>query len=714
LADLLQSRAERSGDRCVFNFIRSAEGETTSLTYAELHERAMAIAGQLQSVTAVGERALLLFPPGLDFVSAFFGCLYAGVVAVPVSPLRRNRPSSSLEEILKVSRSSVVLSTADHYGQAKRLYSRIPEVLDRPWIAAEEIADEWKQKWVDPHVDGRQLAFLQFTSGSTSSPKGVMLTHENLLHNSALIQRAFGNTAESSAVIWLPLYHDMGLIGGVLQPIFCGGSSTLIAPSAFLHRPLLWLEAISRVRASVSGGPDFAYDLCARNISNGARNGLDLSCWKVAFTGAERIRANTLDRFATAFAECGFRREAFFPCYGLAEATLIVSGGPRPAAPTVADLDAEALAHNRVQDKNGNGKPASRVVGCGESLPGQQIVIVDPDTHTRCSAGQIGEIWLRGPSVARGYFDRPKATKAAFEAHLADTREGPFLRTGDLGFLREGQLFVTGRLKDLIIIRGRNYYPEDVEHTVHKAHDAFRAGHCVAFSVDVEDRESLVIVQEIEPRRRDLDTDSALRAIRQAVAEQFELEVHAIILAKAGTIPKTTSGKKRRSACRERYLGGQQDVIAHWTASFAAAEEGQIDDGIYEPVARNVTAREIEDWLIDRIAARLRIPRSKIHTTTPFLEFGMGSLDAVQIAGDMERWLGRTLSPTAVYNHPTIEALARWIASPPVPPQTRTTSVARSAATQGDPDDLLREVKGLSQAEIEALILREMAKQEGT
>ncbi len=324
-----------------------------------------------------------------------------------------------------------------------------------------------------------------------------------------------------------------------------------------MQRPALWLETISQTRAAVSGGPDFAYDLCVRKISPDERKKLDLSHWKVAFTGAERIRVETIERFAEAFASCGFRRESFFPCYGLAEATLMVSGGPRQTAPTIVHVRADALGGGRAREVSHADPSARTLVGCGQCLPGQKILIVDSRTRRPCDDREVGEIWVQGPSVGGGYFQRPEVTAATFDGRLATSGEGPFLRTGDLGFLHAGQLFVTGRIKDVIIIRGRNYYPEDIEHSVERADAAFRIGYCAAFSVDVGNRERLVVVQEIEPRRRNLEAEAALQAVRRAIAAEHELEVYAIVLAKAGEIPKTSSGKTRRSACRERYLSGQ-------------------------------------------------------------------------------------------------------------------------------------------------------------
>ncbi len=709
VVDLLRTRASARGSHEAFRFVSGHGGDEPSLSYRALHERAMAIGGELQTLAGPGERALLLFPPGLDFVTAFFGCLYAGIVAVPAAPPGRNRVTSSVQAIFEAARPSLVLSTTAHRRLAEQSYGNMPRLFERPWIATDRVSNDRQKAWHDPQLDGRQTAFLQYTSGSTSSPKGVMLSHENLLQNAALIQQAFDNRAEGTGVFWLPLYHDMGLIGGVVQPVYCGGSCVLLAPAAFLQRPALWLETITRTGACVSGGPDFAYDLCARKITPEERKGLDLSTWKVAFTGAERVRAETIERFCEAFAPCGFRREAFFPCYGLAEATLMVSGGPRLTRPTILRVRSEALASNRVEEA-AEDESARTLVGCGQCLSGQKILIVDPQTHLQCKDGEVGEIWVQGGSVACGYYGRPEATSATFGGHLADTAEGPFLRTGDLGFLRDGQLFVTGRLKDVIIIRGRNYYPEDIERSVERADSAFRAGYCAAFSVDVHDRDRLVVVQEIEPRRQNLDAEAALRTVRGAIAADHEIEVYAIALVKAGEIPKTSSGKTRRSASRERYLSGQFAVIAEWKAHQEADDAAWDGQAAVRP--QTVTARQAERWLIDRIAARLRLPPAQVHVTTPFLEFGMGSVDAVEIAADLERWLGRRMSPTAVYNYPNIAALAQWLANPPVEmaPSFKV-HPAHPALAETDPEQLLHDVRHMSEADMQAFVLEEMAKQ---
>jgi acyl-CoA synthetase (AMP-forming)/AMP-acid ligase II/acyl carrier protein len=691
-----------------FRYVVDPSGDEVCLSFQSLHERAMAIGAELQSMAAQGERALLVFPPGLEFITAFFGCLYAGIIAVPAAPPSRNRLTSSVEAIFQASKPALVLSTSGHHKVAEQAYAHLAELFERPWIATDHVSDERRHLWHEPKLNGEQTAFLQYTSGSTSSPKGVVISHRNLLWNAELIRQAFGNTEQSSAVCWLPLYHDMGLIGGVIQPIFCGGTCTLLAPASFLQRPALWLETISKMRATVCGGPDFAYDLCVRKISPEERRELDLSCWEVAFTGAERIRAQTVEQFCETFGPCGFRREAFFPCYGLAEATLMVSGGPRLTPPTIVRLQADALLENHARetsDEDGNGRS---FVACGQCMAGQALRIVDPKTRLACADGEIGEIWVQGGSVASGYYQRPEATEATFGGRLADTDEGPFLRTGDLGFLRNGQLFVTGRLKDVIIIRGRNYYPDDIERSVERSHPAFRPGFCAAFSIEADNRDRLVVVQEIEPRRREFDVEEAFGAIRRVVAAEHDLEVYGIVLAKAGDIPKTSSGKTRRSSCRERYLAGEIKTIAQWVTLHG------IDNDAIVPIdaACVLTASEIEGWLAGRIATRLHLPLEQLNVTTPFLEFGMGSVDAVEIAAELEQWLGRRISPTAIYNYPNIAALAEWLSVPPLESQPASSRRQASIPVEEfNAERILDDVRRMTEEEMRAFIMQEMAKQ---
>lgn len=707
--ELLQANALAFGDRRAFCFIRGHGSDEAILTYRALHERATAIAAELQTSARAGERALLLFPPGPDFITAFFGCLYAGVVAVPVAIPPRKSAASPIDAIVDLCDPALVLSTADYCSRAESSYKHLPKLLERRWIAADEIETARQSTWRAVPIDPQQTAFLQYTSGSTSVPKGVMLTHENLLRNAEYVKYAFGADSETAGVIWLPQYHDMGLIGGMLQPIYQRSVCTLLAPAAFLQRPALWLETITQTRAVASGGPDFAYDLCVRKIAPEDREKLDLSTWRVAFTGAERVRASTIDRFAEAFSSCGFRREAFLPCYGLAEATLIVTGGPWQTGPTTFRVNTSDLAHDRVEEASPDDASATTLIGCGECLPGQRILIVDPRTRQQCGPLEVGEIWISSPSVARGYYNQTDATEATFGGHLA-SGEGPFLRSGDLGFFRNDQLFVTGRLKDVIIIRGRNHYPEDIEHSVRFAVPAFRTGSNAAFSIDIDGHERLVVVQEFDPRAPKPEIDIALKAIRRAVAAEHEVEVYAAILVRPRQVPKTSSGKTQRGVCRERYLGGGLKIVAELIAS----DPNPIDPAPQTQASkspRTVSADEVERWLTERIAARLAVPTSQIHATSSFLDFGMGSVDAVEVTSDLERWLGRQVSPTAVYNYPNIAALSQWLAqSPQNGKRLAGLQQPRASCDDSDEERLLDDVRNMSEERMKQLIDQEMTK----
>ncbi len=580
LVELLRHRARCQPNDIGFTYLVDGENEQVHLTYKELDRQARAIGAWLESHDLAGQRALLLYPAGLEFITAFFGCLYAGVIAVPVYPPRRNRSLNRIQAIADDADARVALTTDAVFNRVMPLIDETPHLKQLTWLPTCQVPNDLESSWTMPEVYGDTLAFLQYTSGSTGTPKGVVLSHANLMHNSALISSAFEHTRSGKGVFWLPSYHDMGLIGGILQPLYVGRPNILMSPMSFLTKPYRWLSAISRFRGTTSGGPNFAYDLCVRKITPEQRKTLDLSCWRVAFNGAEPVRAETLDAFAEAFAPCGFHREAFYPCYGLAEATLIVSGGYVARLPVVGAFDAAALNRGEACNVEPNTEGARALVGSGEGLPDQRIVVVDPETCAVCLPGRIGEIWVQGPSVAQGYWRQPEATENTFHARLnggagvspaseagqeasQDTSRndsGPFLRTGDLGFLQNGELFVTGRLKDLIIVRGVNYYPQDIERTVQQSHPRLRPDCGAAFTVDSDGREKLVVVQEVE-RHKQLNLRGVFDAIRRAVAGEHELALDEIVLIRAGAISKTSSGKIQRHACRDSYLAGTLDVV---------------------------------------------------------------------------------------------------------------------------------------------------------
>jgi 8-amino-7-oxononanoate synthase len=567
LVDLLRHRAAHQPDDAAFCYLADGETEAESWTYAELDRRARAIASWLESLGLQGQRALLLYPAGLEFVAGFFGCVYAGVVAVPAYPPRKNRSLERIEAIAEDADAKVAITTQEVLDRVQGVLDENPSLKSLHWGVTDQFPTGMEHDWRPPDVHGDTLAFLQYTSGSTGTPKGVMLSHSNLIHNSALICHAFEHTRSGVGVFWLPSYHDMGLIGGILQPMYYGRPNVLMSPMSFLQKPLRWLQAITRYKSTVSGGPNFAYELCLRRISPEERRTLDLSSWSLAFNGAEPIRPDTIAEFTRTFAECGFHPAAFYPCYGLAEATLMVTGGLKTAVPVVRTFDAKALENNQAVDSLPDEEGSRTLVGCGKAFADQEVLIVDPETMTRCPDGRVGEIWVAGPSVAQGYWRHAEETAKTFLAYLKDSGRGPYLRTGDLGFLNDGELFVTGRLKDLIIIRGRNFYPQDVEQTLEKAHPLLRPSSSAVFMIEVGGRERLGVVAEIERGRNRLqqELDEVFDAVRKSVSAEHEIPMEAIVLIKAGSIPKTSSGKIQRHACRNGFLRSKDlEIVSQW------------------------------------------------------------------------------------------------------------------------------------------------------
>jgi len=557
LVDVCRRHAEDRSTRSAYRWLENGEDEGASLTFGELDRKARAIAARLQALGPEAPRVLVLHS-GLDFVCAFLGCLYAGGAAVPVAVPRRHQRPDALLRIALDARVDAVLAPAavrDAMEASGSVDGRLARV---PWIATEAIDERDGSHWVAPAIEPDRIALLQYTSGSTGAPKGVAVTHANLLHNQAMIARAFGHSESTVFVGWLPLHHDMGLIGNVLQPLFLGIPCVLMAPESFVQKPVRWLEAITRYRATTSGAPNFAYDLCTRRVPAERRATLDLESWRVAYNGAEPIQAETLERFAEAFGPCGFRYESFYPCYGMAEATLFVTGGLSDEPPAVATWEDSALKEHRASSALPGASDARRLVGCGRPWLGCRVEIVDPETLERCPPDRVGEIWLAGPSITSGYQNQPDLSAEVFGAELANG-EGPFLRTGDLGFLRGDQLFVTGRRKDLIIIRGRNHYPQDLERSVWASSPALRQGCGVAIGVDSGSEEQLVVVQEVREAGREEAAAAAPAlesAIREAVSRHHGLRVHDVVLVPKGTIPKTSSGKLRRLEMRAAYLAG--------------------------------------------------------------------------------------------------------------------------------------------------------------
>lgn len=562
LVELLRYRASSQPERIAYIFLRDGEIEEARLTYGELDQKARAIAAHLQSLEAKGERGLLLYPPGLDFISAFFGCLYAGVVAIPAYPPRRNQNLLRLQAIIADSQARFTFTNAALFPSLENQWAKDPELGAMQWIVTDEIDHHLREDWLEPTLEKNSLAFLQYTSGSTGTPKGVMVSHDNLLINSADLDGGWGHDQDSVMVTWLPTFHDMGLIYGVIQPLYKGFLCYMMSPASFMERPLRWLQALSDKQATHSAAPNFAYDLCVRKIPPEKRATLDLSHWCMALNGAEPVRAEVLKKFAEAFQVSGFKATALCPGYGLAEATLKVTAVSYDSPPYFYPVQANALEKNKIVGATETDTNVQTLVGCGWTTIDTQIVIVNPETLKPCSPEIVGEIWVSGSTIAQGYWGKPQETQETFQAYLADTGAGPFLRTGDLGFIKDGELFVTGRLKEIILIRGRNNYPQDIELTVQNSHPALRPSCGAAFTVENKGEEKLVVVQEVERTwLRKVDIDEVKRAIRKAVVQEYDLQVYAIALIRTGSLPKTSSGKIQRRSCRAKFLEGSLEIL---------------------------------------------------------------------------------------------------------------------------------------------------------
>ncbi|NET72038.1 MAG: fatty acyl-AMP ligase [Sphaerospermopsis sp. SIO1G2] len=563
LVTLLRLRVEENPHQSAYNFLVGGETETISWTYQELDHKARTIASALQEKFLVGERALLLYQPSLDFIGAFFGCLYAGMIPIPAYPPRPNQSFNRLQAIINDSQAAIALTSSKIYHDIERRFQETQQSGNCLLLNSDLFTDDLANNWQQPQIQGHALAFLQYTSGSTGKPKGVMVSHHNLICNLEDLDRGWIHTPESRLVTWLPTFHDMGLIYGTLQPLYRAFPCYMMAPVYFLQRPLRWLQAISRYRGTHSGAPNFAYDLCVRKVTPEELAELDLSCWKMALNGAEPVKPEVLHRFTQTFQSCGFQLSTFCPGYGLAEATLKVSAVKTGNEPLFYKLQAEALEKNQIIPAENLTDKYVTLVGCGTTEIDTQIMIVNPETKTVCPSDQVGEIWVKGETIAQGYWEKSEETKATFDAYLADTGAGPFLRTGDLGFIYKQELFVTGRLKEVVIIKGRNYYPQDIEKAIQNSHPALRVDAGAAFSIEVEHEERLVIVQEVERTYlRKLNVDEVMTCINKAVGINFEIQFHAVVLIKTNSLPKTSSGKIQRLGCRKKFLEGSLNVIA--------------------------------------------------------------------------------------------------------------------------------------------------------
>jgi 8-amino-7-oxononanoate synthase/acyl carrier protein len=666
LVDSLRYWTEQMPQEVAYYYTDGEDGEA-SLTYEQFDRHARAVAARLADLGMAGERALLLYPPGLEFIVAWFGCLYAGAIAVPAYPPRRNRNMQRIEAISDDCRAKVALTEHDVLGRSEDLLDEAPRLKQLHWLATDRIPDHEGMGWVPPPVQPQQLAMLQYTSGSTGTPKGVVLSNANLMHNVQLICYSFEPHRHGAGLSWLPTYHDMGLVGGVLFSMFYGRPSVLMSPMAFLQKPIRWLRGITKYNVMISGGPNFAYDLCTDKITDDQLAGLDLSSWVVAYNGAEPVRADTLARFTERFAPYGFKPGTFYPCYGMAETTLIVTGSYKGKLPVIRSFDGRQLDARKVVPVDSKDPQARSLVGCGRVLPDEEVKIVDADTLRELSSDQIGEIWVNSPSVAQGYWNNAEATTATFKATVAGGKGKPFLRTGDLGFWHDGDLFVTGRIKDLIIVRGVNRYPQDIEMTVERASPRIQPQAVGAFAVDLAGRERLIIVAEVERTRSD-DWSGVIADVRKAVTAEHELPPDAVVLVRFGSIPKTSSGKIQRHACREEFLAGTLQIMDQWrgwevgeevaptseTQPLAAPAAEATKDAFVSPTISQIVMDHVRAIAKER-AKSLNL-ESNIVT-----DLGLDSLERLQIANSLEETFGGRFPEDVLAEIETVREVATAI-----------------------------------------------------
>jgi 8-amino-7-oxononanoate synthase len=643
LVELMRHWAETEPEETAFRWIDPA-GESRTITHRALWDRVRTVAASLQEAGKTGKPVLLLYPPGLDFLCGLAGAFAAGAIAVPSPlPLRPRRGERFLS-ILEDSGAGLVLTVA---SVEERLRNGPDALLPHavPAVATDRL-ESAAEAWVDPRLSPDRIALLQYTSGSTARPKGVTLTHGNLIRNCGMIARCFGLKRSDLGVSWLPAYHDMGLVGGILVPWFGGKPGILFSPPAFFANPKLWLQTISEHGARVSGGPDSAYQWCVDRLSEADVAGLDLSRWDVAFTGSEPVRLETIEAFSRKFAPAGFRRDAFFPCYGMAEATLLVTGGPRGRIATLA-VEAASLGRHRVVPCATDSPQSKLLVASGEVLEGVQVRVVDPETLTPLAEDSVGELWVRSPGVGTGYWHQDEATRATFGATLPDD-PGPWLRTGDLGFLREGQLFVTGRCKDLLILRGVNHYPHDLEATCEAAAgDAVLRGGVAAFAIERNGREELALLAEAG-RRPPGGHATTPEVLRRALLDAHDLAPSVILLVKPGSIPRTSSGKLQRHACRRLVEEGALEPVATWSAE---NPESAPPPPAIDPAA----TAALDPLLADLVGRHTGADAALLHPGTRLAaDLGLDSVARLDLAHRIEVALGLSFADGELGNWDTL------------------------------------------------------------
>ncbi len=729
--EAIRTNAAKLPEKKAFIFLKDGENEHEALNYSQLDLKARTIAAKLLEMDMENERALLIYPSGTDFIAGFLGCLYAKVIAVPAYPPTKSRGTDRLESIYQNSGAKIALTTEEEWGRI----SSSKKLADSAFIhnldilLTDTIDEAAATGWVMPEgITGDTLAFLQYTSGSTGTPKGVMVSHQNILSNVHIMVQTFFQEEQGERIVsWLPIYHDMGLIGCILTPLYQGDTAINMPPTAFLERPARWIRAFSNYKGTMTAAPNFAFDLCAEKIKEEELEGVDLSSWKTAVNGSEVVRAASLEAFTNRFSPYGFKNRTFFPSYGMAETTLLISAGTHAEEPKVFFIDGPSLESNTVIESDPGLSDTISVVGCGRPR-GCEVIIARPETYEKLGEGEVGEIWVKGPSVAQGYWQREEQTRISFQAYTSDTGAGPFLRTGDLGFIMDGEIYVSGRLKDLIIIRGRNHYPHDIEATVQNAHSALTLNGGAAFTVDVLNEERLVIVQEVERTAlRNLNEEEVFDAIRTAITDAHEIQTYAITLLSPGRLPRTTSGKIQHRGTKKAFLDDTLNKVAEWKLPLENVSAGEKRDDNFAPnlihlLDTPVSARiPILQAYFQQLAARtLRMPVDQIDIQKPAVNLGMDSMHAIEIKGNIEADLGFEVEVTQFMDGLSLADLAVFSArklddvAEKIRENTSNKNITQPSSEKVKPDlntitpdqarELLVDIDKLSEEEVEKLL----------
>ena len=650
IVNTLRHRSVIHPEKRAFTFLANGEDEEGSLTYGELDRGARNIAIKLNRLGLKGKNVLMFYPPGLDFIIAFFGCLYSGTIPATAYPPRKNRSVHRIHLIAEDCRAEAILTTDFISQSLERNFSDDPLLSKIVWHTTDTWSINDTSATYNDEPQFEELAFLQYTSGSTGTPKGVMVSHRNIMYNLRSLQMIFMITPDDVAVHWVPQFHDLGLIFGILETVFSGSHTILIPPFIFIAHPFFLLQAITKYRATVSGQPDFAFNHCVDKIDEELRNMLDLSTLRVMYSGAEPVRKSTLDRFLATFSPVGLKPETLIPAYGMAESTLILTGAVEPRPTFYLPVKASELNKNIVEpllsgEQSGD---VQWIASNGKPTIDTSILIIDPETGEIQQSEKVGEIWAKGSTITMGYYGNPDMTATVFKRSPAGLNDPVWLRTGDLGFGYNDELFITGRIKDLIIVHGRNFYPQDIEETLESSHETIKKTCSAAFSIEYNGKERLAIVAEIRKTIFKPDTEKIIDTIVASVSSEFEIHPVRVALVKTGSIIKTSSGKIMRQANRESLLSNKFDVIA----------ERWFDDLEPEPNELNgETGSDLTKFLISWVSVHLNkgLPVDPAHSLP---SYGMDSLKAVELSEETKNIFGFEWPPYLFFDEISISQMA--------------------------------------------------------